>query len=156
MSDGKREFLVGQGLLHGKPERVVHPLFRSIDFFDPHDLAQVRYEMLRTARVDEVTVTEACRLFGFSREYFYQLERDFMARGYVALIGAPQGRRPLIGVNQEIVNFLLQRKMADPMLTGEELRKEILAAYKVDCSRRTVERVLEKLQVQGKRGRRGS
>ena len=156
MSDGKRAFLVDQGLMHGKPERVVHPLFRSIDFFDPHDLAQVRYEMLRTARVDEVTVAEACRLFGFSREYFYQLERDFMARGYVALIGAPRGRRPLIGVNQEIVNFLLQRKMADPMLTGEELRKEILATYKIDCSRRTVERLLEKLQLQGKRGRRGS
>ena len=156
MSDAKRAFLAGQGLLHGRPERVVHPLFQRLDFFDPDDLAQVRYEMLRTARVDEVTVAEACRLFGFSREYFYQLERDFMACGYVALIGAPRGRRPLIGVNQEIINFLLQRKMADPKLTGEELRQEILAAYHIDCSRRTVERVLEKLQLQGKRGRRSS
>lgn len=154
MSEAKREFLAGQGLLHGTPERVRHPLFYSLDFFDTHDLAQVRYEMLRAARVGEATVAEACRLFGFSREYFYQLERDFMARGYVALIGAPRGRRPLIGVNQEIISFLLQRKMADPRLTGEQLRQEILAAYKVDCSRRTVERVLEKLQVQGKRGRR--
>lgn len=156
MSDAKREFLAGEGLLHAKPERVRHPMFRTLDFFDPHDLAQVRYEMLRAARVEEVAVAEACRLFGFSREYFYQLERDFMARGYVALIGAPRGRRPLIGLNQDIISFLLQRKITDPKLTGEDLRKEILATYKVDCSRRTVERILEKLRLSAKRGRRGS
>ena len=156
MSDAKRAFLAGEGLLHARPERVRDPLFRTVDFFDPHDLAQVRYEMLRAARVDEVAVTEACRLFGFSREYFYQLERDFMARGYVALIGAPRGRRPLIGLNQEIVNFLLQRKMTDPELTGEDLRQQLLATYNVDCSRRTVERVLEKLQLPRKKGRRRS
>lgn len=154
MNEAKREFLAGQGLLHAKPERVRHPLFGTVAFFDPHDLAQVRYEMLRTARVDAVTVAKACRLFGFSREYFYQLEREFMARGYVALLGAPRGRRPLIGVNQEIITFLVQRKIADPQLTGEQLRQELLSSYGIECSRRTVERVLEKLQLQGKRGRR--
>jgi len=156
MSEAKREFLAGEGLLHSKPEHVRHPLFQTRDFFDPHDLAQVRYEMLRAPHVDHVSVAAACRLFGFSRETFYHLERAFMGRGYVALIGAPRGRRPLLGLNQEIITFLLQRKMADPKLTGENLRKEIVATYQVDCSRRTVERVLEKLQVQGKRGRRSS
>jgi transposase len=155
-TEAKRAFLAEQGLLHATPERVCHPLFLTEGFFDAHDLAQVRYEMLRAARADEHTVAQACRLFSFSREYFYQLERDFMARGYVALIGAPRGRRPLLELNQEIVIFLVQRKMADSNLTGEELRKEILATYQVDCSRRTVERLLEKLQMQGKRGRRSS
>jgi hypothetical protein len=155
MSDAKSKqaFLAAQGLLHTKPERVRHPLFQTVDFFDAHDLAQVRYEMLRAARGEAATVAQACRLFGFSREYFYQLEGSFMARGYVALIGAPRGRRPLLGLNQEIVTFLLQRKLADAKLTGEDLRQEILATHQLDCSRRTVERVLEKLQGQGKRGR---
>ena len=153
--EAKRAFLSEQGLLHSTPERVRHPLFVTGGFFDAQDLAQVRYEMLRAARADEQTVVEACGLFGFSREYFYQLERDFMARGYVALVGAPRGRRPVLGLNQEIVTFLVQRKMTDATLTGEELRQEILATYKVDCSRRTVERLLEKLRMQGKRGRRG-
>ncbi len=44
--------------------------------------------MLRAPRIDEVAVTEAFRLFGLSRQYFCRLERDFMACGYVALIGA--------------------------------------------------------------------
>jgi len=153
-SEAKRAFLSEQGLLHATPERVRHPLFLAGGFFDAQDLAQVRYEMLRAARADEQTVAEACRLFGFSREYFYQLERDFMARGYVALVGAPRGRRPVLGLHPEIVTFLVQRKMTDPKRTGEELRQEILATYQVNCSRRTVERLLEKLQMQGKRGRR--
>lgn len=155
MSDTKADFLRREGLINPKPERVVHPLFRGRDFFDPLDLPQVRYEMLRIARVEDIAVKEACQLFGFSREYFYQLERDFMGRGYAALLGSTRGRRPLIALNQEIVNFIVHRKMADPHLTGEELRNELRSAYEVDCSRRTVERVLERLDL-GKKGLRTS
>jgi len=155
MSKDKKEFLRQEGFLNPSPRRVVHPLFRSLDFFDPLDLPQVRYEMLRAARVEETSVTEACRLFGFCREYFYRLERAFMERGYMALLGSPKGRRPLLALNQEIVNFIVHRKMMEPGLTGEDLRKEILALYKVDASRRTVERTVERLGL-GKRGLRSS
>jgi transposase len=155
VSDTKADFLRRESLLNPKPERVVHPLFRERDFFDPLDLPQVRYEMLRLARVEDAAVKEACQLFGFSREYFYQLERDFMARGYAALLGSTRGRRPLIALNQEIVNFIVHRKMAEPHLTGEDLRNELQATYQVECSRRTVERVLERLDV-GKKGLRTS
>jgi hypothetical protein len=69
MNDTKSQFLEKEGLLNPKPERVSSPLFQSLDFFDPFDLPQVRYEMLRAARSDSITVAESCRLFGFSREY---------------------------------------------------------------------------------------
>ena len=151
MNPQKADFLRSEGLLNPRPERVVHPLFESLDFFDPLDLPQVRYEMLRAARVEGVTVAQACRLLGYSREYFYRLERTFMERGYVALLGSPAGRRPLIALNQEIVNFLVHRKVEQPKLSGEQLRKEILRLYKVDCSCRTVERTLEKVGL-GKKG----
>lgn len=151
MTQHKREFLEGEGLLNTRSERITHPLFRSLDFFDPLDLPQVKYELLRAARAEETSVAEACRLLGFSREYFYRLERAFMERGYVALLGSHRGRRPLISLNQEIVNFIVHRKLEQPKLSGEELRKEIFTLYKVDCSRRTVERIVEKVGV-GKRG----
>jgi len=149
----KVDFLESQGLLNPRPERVTHPLFEAMEFFDPLDLPQVRYEMLRVARVDDASVTEACRLLGFSREYFYRLERAFMERGYVALLGSPMGRPPLLALNQEIVNFIVHRKLEESTLSGEQLRKEILDQYKVDCSRRTVERLVAKVGV-GKRGLR--
>ena len=151
MSNDKTEFLKKEGMINPKPERVTHPLFQTHDFFDPLDLPQVRYEMLRIARVDELAVTEACQVFGFSREYFYRLERDFMSRGYVGLLCSPRGRRPLVALNQEIVNFIIHRKMSEPHLTGEDLRKELKNVCQVECSRRTIERIVETLQL-GKKG----
>ena len=144
MNETKSQFLAKEGLLNPKPERISSPLFQTLDFFDPFDLPQVRYEMLRAARSDTMSVAEACRLFGFSREYFYRLERMFMQRGYVALLGSSMGRRPLLALNQEIVNFIIHRKLEQPQLSGENLRQEILRLYKVDCSRRTVERIVGK------------
>ena len=144
MGRQRTEFLDTEGLLNPKPERVRCKLFEDGDFFDPLDLPQVRYEMLRSGRVEHRSVAKACREFGFSREYFYQLKRAFMERGLVALFGSPLGRRPLIALNQEIVGFIVLRKVEDANLSGEELRKEILQTYKVECSRRTVERVVEK------------
>ena len=102
-----------------------------------------------------MSVAEACKLFGFSREYFYKLERAFMARGYVALLGSTMGRRPIIALNQEIVNFITHRKMEKAGLSGEKLRQEIQSLYKVDCSRRTVERIVENLGL-SKKGDRSS
>ncbi len=151
MAHQKTEFLRKEGLLNPRPERVTHPLFETNDFFDPLDLPQVRYEMLRAARVDKVSVAEACRLLGLSREYFYRLERKFLGRGYVALLGSPNGRPPLLALNQEILCFIVSRKLEQPQLSGEQLRREILQLHKVDCSRRTVERIIEKMDVQ-KRG----
>ena len=139
MDDTKRAFLDKEGLLNPKPERVIHPLFQTLDFFDPLDLPQVRYEMIRAARVENLTVTEACRLFGFSREYYYKLERSLMEKGYIALLGAPRGRRPLI------------RKLHNLNLTAEDIHQEIRRLYKVDCSQRTVERLLEKIGLGKKR-----
>lgn len=155
MTETKKKFLQQEGLLNPKPERVYHPLFETLDFFDPLDLPQVRYEMIRVARVENISVADACKLFGFSREYFYKLERAFMARGYVALIGSTMGRRPIIALNQEVVNFIVHRKIGEPKLSGENLRQEIRRLYNVHCSRRTVERIVEKLGLT-KRGHRSS
>jgi transposase len=155
MNESKKVFLEKEGLLNLKPERVSHPFFETIDFFDPFDLPQVRYEMIRSARVEELPVSEACKLFGFSREYFYKLERAFMARGYVALLGSTMGRRPIIALNQEIVNFIAHRKMERPGISGEKLCQEIRRIYKVDCSRRTVERIVVNLGL-SKKGDRSS
>lgn len=152
MSQTKVDFLRSEGLLNPRAERVDHPLFRDTEFFDPLDLSQVRYEMLRYARGENSPVAEACRLFAYSREYFYQLERDFKERGLVALMAGPRGRRPILALNQEIVNFIVHRKIENPGLSGEALREEILRFYRVNCSSRTVNRVIEKLGLSKKRG----
>jgi len=151
MSTPKSQFLKKEKIINPRPERVIHPLFQKTEFFDPFDLPQVRYELLRSARSEELSIAEACRQFGFSREYFYQLDRAFMERGFVSMLGSPIGRRPIIALNQEIVNFIIQRRIQNSNLSGENLRQEVHKNYKVQCSRRSVERIVEKFAL-GKKG----
>lgn len=153
MGKEKNEFLEKEGLLNKKPERVSHSLFKSNEFFDPLDLLQVRYEMLRSVNVDGCSVVSACRTFGFSREYYYKMGRMFSERGFVGLFGAPSGRRPLIALNQELINFIIHKKLEKPKLSGDNICKQIKKIYHVECSTRTVERIIEKFGFGKKRGR---
>ena len=50
--DSKGESLRQQGVLNPHPEKVAEPLFHGSEFFDPRDLVQVKYEMLRRVRVE--------------------------------------------------------------------------------------------------------
>ena len=47
--DDKTESLKKYGALNPHPEKVVEEMFSNaaLEFFDPHDLVQVKYEMLR-------------------------------------------------------------------------------------------------------------
>ncbi len=47
--------------------------------------------------------------------------------------------------------FMDRHKIEETTISGERLRKEILRLYKVNCSRRTVERIVEELGL-GKKG----
>ena len=51
--DAKREALQRQGSLNRRPERVSDTLFTEDEFFDPCDVVQVKYEMLRRVRREE-------------------------------------------------------------------------------------------------------
>ena len=65
------------GTLNPRPQDVHHPMFQDSDFFDPDDMVQVKYEMLRQVHVDSQPVSQAAREFGFSRPSFYQANSSF-------------------------------------------------------------------------------
>lgn len=65
-TDAKRNTLAAHGTLNPRPQNVTDELFQSGEFFDPRDLVQVKYEMLRRVRVDGHSVTQAAAAFGFS------------------------------------------------------------------------------------------
>ena len=63
-SHPKRRLLQQQGNLHRRPQAVTDPLFLQHSFFDPHDLVQVKYEMLRRTQSEGHSVTQAAAAFG--------------------------------------------------------------------------------------------
>ena len=77
----KRRALRQQATLNPRPEGVTHPLFQDSEFFDPHDLLQVKYEMLRLVGLEQRPVSEAAKVYGFSRPSFYQARAAFDQHG---------------------------------------------------------------------------
>lgn len=66
-------------MLNPNPQQIKAPWFLSGEFFDPNDMVQAKYEMLRHVQVDGVSKVEAAALFGMSRPTFYPLPRDHNA-----------------------------------------------------------------------------
>ena len=60
----KRAALKQSGALNPRPENVRDERFQANDFFDPNDLVQVKYEMLRRVQVDGLPIAQAADRFG--------------------------------------------------------------------------------------------
>jgi DNA-binding winged helix-turn-helix (wHTH) protein len=79
--------LIGQGTVHPRPQAVTDELFATGSFFDPCDVVQVKYEMLRRVAKDGVSIDEAIRAFGFSsRQSFYSARNAFVENGVEGLV----------------------------------------------------------------------
>jgi len=93
--DAKLNILRKQGSANPRPEDVTDPLFRENIFFDPRDIVQVKYEMLRRVQIENASVTAAAAAFGFSRVAFYQIQKRLGKEGLPGLI--PKQRGPKQG-----------------------------------------------------------
>lgn len=89
----KAEALRASGTLHPEPARVIDPLFQGLPFFDGRDLVQVKYEMVRRVDREHASVQAAATAFGFSRVTWYQVKRQYDARGLLGLLPPRRGPR---------------------------------------------------------------
>jgi len=110
----KRQVLRHTGTLNPRADRVTDELFSGSDFFDPNDLLQVKYEMLRRVHSDGFTVRRAAQLFGFSRPSFYQTQETFTRGGLGALVPQKRGPRDAHKLSQKIMAFIQRTIAADP------------------------------------------
>lgn len=139
----KRRALKAQGALNPAPEKVLASLFADYpEFFDAEDRLQVRYEMLRAPAQGEMTVADACRIFGVSRQTFYMLRRAFETRGLAGLAEGKRGRKGPLKASVEVVEFVRQAKADDPDASGAELARQVSERFGISLHRRTVERLL--------------
>ena len=66
----KKDFLIKNGTYNKNYENVKNSKFIEDDFFDPMDIAQVKYEMLKEVEKSGRSITDAADDFGFSRTAF--------------------------------------------------------------------------------------
>lgn len=141
-SDDKTEALRQRGCLNSSPERVKGELFRTEEFFDPKDLVQVKYEMLRRVRIEGDSVTHAASDFGFSRPSFYEALRQFEEEGLVGLVPKKRGPRGGHKLTAEVVDTLRKALAADPSLAAEDLVELVRIKFGQTVHRRSIERAL--------------
>ena len=84
----KRQALHDSGTINMHAEAVHDSAFVGSEFFDPHDLVQVRYEMLRRVSAEGLSITDAVARFGVTRPTFYKAQADFARAGLVGLLPA--------------------------------------------------------------------
>lgn len=118
----RQQALRAAGATHPHPQAVIDPLFRDSAFFDPNDLVQVKYEMLRSVQRGERRVVEAAKAFGFSRPVFYVTRELFNRDGLPGLVPHKRGPKRAHKLTDEVLAVLANAvHEAGRMLSAEEL-----------------------------------
>ncbi len=144
--DAKLRSLREQGPVNPRPEAVTDDLFATSEFFDPRDLIQVKYEMLRRVERDGQSVTEAAAKFGFSRPSFYQAHSALAQRGLAGLIPLKRGPKQARKLRAAVLEFIQQARQGEPSLSARDLVRLIQERFAVTVHPRTIERGLARDQ----------
>ncbi|MGF6439975.1 transposase [Paraburkholderia youngii] len=144
--DPKLTALEESGTVNPRPHDIDDPAFIDSDFFDPRDLVQVRYEMLRRVRVEGQTVADAAAHFGVSRPTFYKAQADFERDGLAGLLPVKRGPHGPHKITDEVMRFIEEARVTHAEPEVQELVDLIAEQFGLAVHRRTVERALARLK----------
>src|SRR5215469_13082287 len=140
--DQKSKELKQTGTLNPHAETVTDPLFQQNPFFDPRDLLQARYEMLRRHTAEQMSVIDAATAFGVSRPTFYQAQEAFQRSGLAGLLPARRGPKDGHKLSAEVLDYVASLRGADPKLSTGQCVKAIQERFAITVHRRSLERAL--------------
>jgi transposase len=140
--DPKVDALRQQGSLNPRPQRVSDPLFATAEFFDPRDLIQVKYEMVRRVRADGQSVAQSAKAFGLSRPSFYQAQAALQREGLSGLLAKKRGPRRSHKLGTQVMGFLQELLSQEPSLSSLELAARVRRRFKLQVHSRSIERAL--------------
>src|SRR5260370_9614998 len=144
--DHKSLALRQEGCLNPHPDHVKDELFQSRDFFDPRDLVQVKYEMLRRVETEGLPVNRSAAAFGFSRPSFYQAQASFQQGGMPALMPQKRGPKQAHKLTADFLAFSRQARQEDPSLRPGALAARLQLHYRITVHPRSLERALARSQ----------
>jgi len=144
VDDTKSKALQKQRSLNPRPEKVTYKLFEKSDFFDPRDLLQVKYEMLRRVRVDQQPIRQVAFQFGFSRPSVYKALATFERTGLLGLVRTKPGPRRAHKLSKSVVKFIEEQKREDGAVTLGELVNRIKRQFGLVVHTRSIQRALKR------------
>jgi transposase len=138
----KIEALRDEGTLNRTSEHVRDPKFQENEFFDPHDIVQVKYEMLRRVSIENASVTFATEEYGVSRPTYYQTKAHFDEAGLAGLVPQKRGPRGPHKLRGEALAFVQQQLVAGEPVRARELAKLVRQKFDLSIHPRTIERAV--------------
>jgi len=140
----KRQALLQSGTLNKSAAKVADPKFKNIAFFDPNDIVQVKYEMLRSAQKNGAGVLKASETFGFSRITFYKTEKAFKKSGLAGLLPRRKGPRRAHKLTEEVIEFVSRLVEQKPDIKSAELVEKIKDRFNLSVHKRSIERAIDR------------
>jgi len=134
----KTDILIENGSFNKNAVSVNNP------YFDPQDLVQVKYEMLRAVKNNELNVSAASKQFGFSRTAYYKIERRFGEAGVEGLCLQKTGPKLPAKLTPDIIEFVSELKEKHPNITNDKIVKEIKTQKGLSIHKRSLQRVQAK------------
>ena len=129
------------------PGEVRDALFREhVEFFDRHDLLQIRYELLRAHLVDRESIGSICKRYGVSRQTFYNLSEKLKRYGTAGLLPRKPGPKGSSKVTEEVVEFVKDEFEREPGVSGATVASSIEGKFAIPIHKRTIEKLLANLR----------
>jgi len=132
--------LLEEGTLNPSPAKVHDPKFQENEFFDPRDLMQVKYEMLRRVSIEKTSVTEATEEYGVSRPTYYQTKASFDKGGLAGLVPRKRGPHGPHKLQGAALAFVRQQLVAGQPVRARELARLVRQKFDLAIHPRTIER----------------
>lgn len=141
-ADGKALELARSRTLNPRPQAVSDEAFAASEFFDAHDVVQVKYEMVRRVEAEGVSVSAAAGAFGFSRQSYYTAAAALADGGLQGLMPAKPGPRGAHKLTEQVVDHLQRLRAADPALGAAALAEAVAKRFGVRVHPRSIQRAL--------------
>ena len=138
----KADVLLEEGTLNPASEKVLDPKFRESEFFDPRDIVQVKYEMLRRVSVENASVTDAALEYGVSRPTYYQAKANLEEAGIAALVPKKPGPRGPHKIQGEVLAFLKKQLVPGQPIRARELATLVRQEFDLQVHPRSIERAV--------------
>lgn len=147
----KEAYLREAGAWHPQAEKVGAKLTQDSDFFDSHDLVQMKYEMLRCTHVDGVSISDAAKAFGLSRVAFYRAQQQYEQQGMPGLLPKKRGPKQAHKLTPEVMAFVAEQRALDDAVSWQALSERIEAHFGTHLHPRSIERAVKRPTKRGRK-----
>ena len=142
--DSKEDILKAGGTYNRAYDSVTADEFQHGIFFDPKDLAQVKYEMLRSVAKGGASISDAAEKYGLSRQTYYISKNAVENQGMGGLIPQKRGPKGSYKMTEQGEAFIDDYLREHPKASPAEINRALAEATGIKVHDRTISRYLAK------------